>query len=89
MSTKTEKLTILANSPHLAEELSSCSSILVFQVHLPSSNITLSPKMTTSSSPLTCRRVRIFRLALLLALTSRAQTPTRPIGSALAVFRVN
>ena len=51
--------------------------------------MTLSPKMTTSSSPLPCRRVKMFRLALLLALTSRAQTPTRPIGSILAVIKVN
>ena len=30
----------------------------------------------------------MFRLALLLALESRAQTPTRPIGSALAIIGV-
>ena len=51
--------------------------------------MTLSPKMTTSSSPLPCRRVKIFRHALLLALTSRAQTPTRPMDSTLAVIEVN
>ena len=40
--------------------------------------MTLSPKMIISNSPLDCRRVRIFRLALLRAFTSRAHTPTRP-----------
>ena len=36
--------------------------------------------MTTSKSPPDCKRVKIFRLALLRALTSNAQTPMRPTG---------
>lgn len=41
--------------------------------------MTLSPKTMTSKSSLFCRRVKIWRLGRLLALTSSAQTPTLPI----------
>ena len=51
--------------------------------------MTLSPNITISYSPLDCRRVKIFRLALLRAFTSRAHTPTRPFVTDLAVSGVS
>jgi hypothetical protein len=48
------------------------------QFSTSSSRMILSPKMTTSNSPLVRRRFRIFRLGLLRALLSSAQTPITP-----------
>lgn len=73
--------TKVANSRHLFDVLSIGRHIIEF--NLPSSRITLSPKTTTSKSPLDCRRVSIFRLALLLAFTSNAQMPIMPMGGGL------
>ena len=51
----------------------------------PSSRITLSPKTMTSNSPFPCRRVSMFLLGRLRALTSRAQTPILPMTGVFAV----
>src|SRR4051812_19931869 len=45
--------------------------------------MTLSPNTTTSNSPLEINRLRMLRLGLLRAFTSRAQTPMIPHGAGL------
>ena len=51
------------------------------QFSTSSSRMTLSPKTTTSNSLFWIRRFRMFRLGLLRALMSRAQTPMTPRGA--------
>jgi hypothetical protein len=48
------------------------------QFSTSSSKMTLSPKMTTSNSPVDSSLFRMFLLGLLRALVSRAQTPMTP-----------
>lgn len=59
------------------KDISSCGCVKE-ESDSPSSRIALSPKTMTSKSPSPWRRVRIWRLGRLLALTSSAQTPILP-----------
>ena len=54
------------------------------QFSTSSSSITLSPKMMTSNSPFEMSRLSMFRLGLLRALESRAQTPIMPMEDFLS-----
>jgi hypothetical protein len=56
--------------------------------HVPSSNITLSPK-TTTSKPFETSLLRIFLLGLLRDLASRAQTPIMPSGAGLTAGNIS
>jgi hypothetical protein len=81
--------TTLANFRPLKTQVSKITNTLVELVYIPSSRMTLSPNTMTSNSPFDCKRVRIFWLGLLRALTSRAQTPILPtVGSFAAHFQL-
>lgn len=57
------------------------------QFSISSSKMTLSPKTTMSNSLFAMSLFRMCRLGLLLALTSRAQTPITPKGAGFCSSR--